>query len=193
MANSSILKSKIFNTTLICAFFLLLGAFPTRGFSQENKSEGTEKKFDPKETILEHIADKHEWHLFGKSFIPLPIILYTDKGIETFSSAKLQPQGTVYKGEYYSYMLVNNKIKVVNNINAIDAAANKKVWDFSITQNVASMWMTGLILLVVFFSVSGAYKKRAGKAPKGLQSFMEPLILFVSGMMLLYQILVLST
>ena len=35
------------------------------------------------------------------------------------------------------------------------------------------------ILLIVFLSVSSAYKKRAGKAPKGLQSFLEPLILFV--------------
>ena len=179
MNNGSILKSEIFNITLICAFFLMIGAFPSKAFSQESKSESTEKKFDPKETILEHIADKHEWHLFGKSFIPLPVILYTDKGLENFSSARLQPSGTVYTGKYYSYMLVNNKIKAVNANGGIDAAANKKVWDFSITQNVASMWMTGILLLIIFFSVSASYKKRVGKAPKGLQSFMEPLILFI--------------
>src|ERR1700761_1339788 len=101
MKNSSILKSKIFNITLICAVFLTLGAFPTKSFSQETKAEGGEKKFDPKETILEHIADKHEWHTFGKAYFPLPVILYTDKGIETFSSEHLQPAGTVYQGKYY--------------------------------------------------------------------------------------------
>jgi F-type H+-transporting ATPase subunit a len=179
MYNGSILKSKIFNISLICAFFLTIGAFPNFAFSQENKSETSGKKFEPKEVIMEHIADKHEWHLFGKAFLPLPVILYTDKGIEAFSSAKLQPAGEVYKGSYYSYMLVNNKIKVVNDAKQIDAVANKKVWDFSITQNVASMWMTGTLLLIVFFSVAGTYKKRVGKAPKGLQSFMEPLILFI--------------
>jgi len=173
------LKSKIFNISLICAFFLALGAFPTKALSQENKAEGAEKKFNPKETIMEHIADKHEWHMYGKSYIPLPVILYTDKGFETFSSAHLQPQGTVYQGLYYKYMLVNNKIKVVDDNKQIDAVSNKKVLDFSITQNVASMWMTGIILLIVFFSVSGSYKKRVGKAPKGLQSWMEPLILFI--------------
>jgi len=36
-----------------------------------------------------------------------------------------------------------------------------------------------IILLIIFGSVSSAYKKRSGKAPKGLQSFMEPLIVFV--------------
>lgn len=179
MINGSILKSKIFNISLICAFFLALGAFPTKALSQENKAEGAEKKFNPKETIMEHIADKHEWHMYGKSYIPLPVILYTDKGFETFSSAHLQPQGTVYQGLYYKYMLVNNKIKVVDDNKQIDAVSNKKVLDFSITQNVASMWMTGIILLIVFFSVSGSYKKRVGKAPKGLQSWMEPLILFI--------------
>jgi F-type H+-transporting ATPase subunit a len=41
------------------------------------------------------------------------------------------------------------------------------------------MFMTCTILLIVFLSVSAAYRKRPGKAPKGLQSFMEPLVLFV--------------
>lgn len=173
------MKSKIFNISLICAFFLALGAFPTKALSQENKAEGAEKKFNPQEIIMEHIADKHEWHMYGKSYIPLPVILYTDKGLEIFSSANLQPQGTVYTGKYYNYMLVNNKIKVATADKKIDAANNKKVWDFSITQNVASMWMTGIILLLVFFSISGTYKKRVGKAPKGLQSWLEPLILFI--------------
>ncbi len=179
MNNGSILKSKIFNLTLICAFFLTIGAFPFNAFSQETKPAAGEKKFDPKETIMEHIADKHEWHLFGKSYIPLPVILYTDKGIETFSSANLQPAGHVYTGKYYNYMLVNNKIRAVDGSGNIDKVANKHVWDFSITQNVASMWMTGLLLLIVFLGISSKYKKRVGKAPKGLQSFLEPLILFI--------------
>ncbi len=162
------MKSKIFNILLICAFFLTIGAFPTKSFSQEKGPEAKTEKFDAGKTAMEHVADKHEWHLFGeKAVVPLPIILYTDKGFELFSSAHLQPQGTVYKGEYYNYMLVNNKIKTVDDAGKVDEAANKKVWDFSITQNVASMWLSGLVLLFVFLSVSSAYKKRVGKAPKG--------------------------
>jgi len=41
------------------------------------------------------------------------------------------------------------------------------------------MFMTMAVLMIVFLTVSATYKKRVGKAPKGLQSFMEPLILFV--------------
>lgn len=36
-----------------------------------------------------------------------------------------------------------------------------------------------IVLLLVFFSITSAYKKRAGKAPKGLQSLLEPVVLFV--------------
>jgi F-type H+-transporting ATPase subunit a len=179
MTNGSILKLKFFNISLICAFFLTIGAFPNKVFSQEKALAAKEDKFDAGKTAMEHIADKHEWHLFGNAFVPLPVIVYTDNGFETFSSGRLQPQGTVYKGRYYSYMLVNNKLKAVDAAGKIDDAANKKVLDFSITQNVAGMWVSGLVLLVVFLNISSAYKKNAGKAPKGLQSFLEPVVLFI--------------
>jgi F-type H+-transporting ATPase subunit a len=179
MTNSAILKSKIFNILLVCAFFLTAGAFPAKVFSQDKAPAAHEEKFDPGKTAMEHIADKHEWHVFADVIVPLPVILYTDKGFELFSSGNLQPQGKIYKGKYYNYMLVNNKIEAADESGKIDEAANKKVWDFSITQNVAGMWVSGLILLFVFLSISSAYKKRPGKTPKGMQSFLEPVILFI--------------
>ena len=51
--------------------------------------------------------------------------------------------------------------------------------DFSITKNVASLFISVALLLVIFFSVAGAYKKNRGKAPKGLQSFFEPIVIFI--------------
>lgn len=180
MNNSGILKSNFFSKLLICAFFLGLGAFPVLAFSQEKAPASKEEKFDAGKTAMEHITDKHEWRLFGEHVVvPLPVILYTDKGFDVFSSANLKPAGTVYKGKYYNYTLVNDKIKVVDQAGVVSETAGKNVWDFSITQNIAGMWLSGLILLAVFLSVSSAYKKRGGKAPKGLQSFVEPVILFI--------------
>lgn len=51
--------------------------------------------------------------------------------------------------------------------------------DFSITKNVVALWVSLIILVVVFITVANSYKKREGMAPKGLQSFLEPLIIFV--------------
>lgn len=186
MINGSILNLKLFRFSLICAFFLLAGAFPKSAFSQESTSQSKEKKFDPKDVILEHIGDSHSWPVLGKTTLPLPVILYTDKGLEVFSSAHIkeeevngEPKRKIYQGAYYAYTAEKDKIKVVDSNGNIDEAASKKVWDFSITRNVMSMFMAIAILLVVFLSMSSSYKKREGKAPKGLQSFLEPLIVFV--------------
>jgi F-type H+-transporting ATPase subunit a len=186
MINGSILNLKLFRLFLIYAFFLIAGAFPKSAFSQENAPGSTEKKFEPKDVILEHIGDSHSWPVVGKITLPLPVILYTDKGLEIFSSANIKEEevngelkGKIYQGAHYSYISEKDKIKVVDSNGAIDEAASKKVWDFSITRNVISMFMTLTILLLVFLSISSTYKKRVGKAPKGLQSFLEPLIVFV--------------
>jgi F-type H+-transporting ATPase subunit a len=52
-------------------------------------------------------------------------------------------------------------------------------YDFSITKNVFAMFLAMFLLIVIFSSVSSAYKKRSGKAPKGMQSFFEVIIVFM--------------
>ncbi len=138
-----------------------------------------EEEFNASELILHHIADAHEWHLWGHTSVGLPVILYTDKGLEMFSSSNFHHGKDAYKGKYYTYKIEHNHIKVVNEAGEIDEEASKKVMDFSITKNVASMFMSMIILVIIFTSVASAYKKREGKAPKGFQSLIEPIIIFV--------------
>jgi F-type H+-transporting ATPase subunit a len=52
-------------------------------------------------------------------------------------------------------------------------------WDFSITKNVLGLMVSVLIMLLVFLSVAKGYEKRGLGAPKGLQSLIEPIIVFV--------------
>jgi F-type H+-transporting ATPase subunit a len=143
------------------------------------KEEGS---FNVTETILEHIKDDHSWHLWGHLSISLPVILYSPQGLEIFSSSHFlneHHENVVYEGKQH-YKLFEGKTKVVNAAGEIDIAASKKLWDFSITKNVASLFISVFILLLVFLTASAAYKKTGIKtAPKGLQSFMEPIILFV--------------
>jgi F-type H+-transporting ATPase subunit a len=144
-----------------------------------NKEEGS---FNVTETILEHIKDDHSWHLWGHTSIALPVILYTPQGFDVFSSEKLvdeHHEPVVYKGKF-DYKLVEGKAKIVNAAGEVDVVASKKLWDFSITKNVASLFISVIILLLVILTAAGAYKKTGvTSAPKGLQSFMEPIVLFV--------------
>lgn len=51
--------------------------------------------------------------------------------------------------------------------------------DFSITKNVFAIFISLLLISWMFISVARKYTIRKGKAPKGLQSFVEPMILFI--------------
>ena len=168
---------------LLAVSFGLIFLFNTMSsFAAEKTEAKQEGSFNVTETILEHIKDDHSWHLWGDKTISLPVILYTPQGLEVFSSAKLvdeHHEPVVYKGKF-DYKLVAGKTKIVNAAGEVDAAASKKLWDFSITKNVASLFISVIILLLVILTAASAYKKTGiTSAPKGLQSFMEPIVLFV--------------
>jgi F-type H+-transporting ATPase subunit a len=52
--------------------------------------------------------------------------------------------------------------------------------DFSITKNVTAMILVTLFLMWMFLAIARSYKKREGKAPKGLQGFIEPVFAFMN-------------
>jgi F-type H+-transporting ATPase subunit a len=174
---------------LVLYFSLVTLAFSGNVFANEKadgheaKEEGHEAKaFNVTETILEHIKDDHSWHLWGETSLALPVILYTPKGFEVFSSAKFMNEHhehIAYKGNF-DYKIIEGKVKIVDATEAVDVEASKALWDLSITKNVASLFISVLILLVVLLTAAGAYKKTGiTSAPKGVQSFMEPIVLFV--------------
>jgi F-type H+-transporting ATPase subunit a len=185
MQIKQILNFKKNTLSLTLSVFFVLVALT--GFAQEGteaaehakEGDHAEEAFNPAESILEHISDSHGWHLWGHTTLPLPVILYTDKGIETFSSSKFGHGEETYAGKHYNYKLEKNKVKVVAASGSVDEEKSKKLIDFSITKNVASLWLSILIILAIFLSIASSYKKRVGKAPKGLQSFFEPIIVFV--------------
>lgn len=174
---------KIRNLTGFFLLFLLL-TFSSSLFSQEEKKEEPQtEKFVASDFILDHIADSHEWHILtrknGKSVsIYLPVIIYSkDGGLSVFSSKRLS-EGNEYKG----YKLVEEgelkgKIVSVDKEGKIDE--KKLPLDLSITKTVVGMFSAALIGLLLFISLGRSYRKTGVSAPKGIQSFMEPVILFV--------------
>ena len=51
--------------------------------------------------------------------------------------------------------------------------------DLSMTKTVMGMLFAAIIGLALFLSLSRSYKKTGISHPKGIQSFLEPIILFV--------------
>ncbi len=165
--------------------------------SAEN-AETDDDHFNAGEMIMEAIADAHEIHIIGDFAIYLPVILYTNDGFDIFSSkhfyhpekdtTNMEGLAREYTQElmrHKNYIMLHEHIYYANAEGGLDydpetgAVLNEAPFDISITKNVAGMFLTGLIMILVFGSVARAYKRKPGQAPKGLQSFMEPLILFV--------------
>lgn len=138
-----------------------------------NTHAAHEEEFNMDNMIMHHVLDEHGWEFTHSFKIPLPIILYTkDRGVELFSSAKLD-NGKTYNG----YQNHHEHIVRVNEAGEVDESIHPL--DFSVTKNVASLMASATILLLIFLSVGKAYGKNKGKAPKGLQSFLEPVIVTI--------------
>ncbi|MCR9064799.1 MAG: F0F1 ATP synthase subunit A [Cytophagales bacterium] len=132
----------------------------------ERHEEHAEEAFDMGGMIMHHILDEHGWEFAHGFKIPLPIIVYTaQNGLDIFSSARFDENN----GEYGDYVMHHEKISLKSDHHAT-------VWDFSITKNVASLLLSAVILILIFTAVAKGYKKNAGKAPSGIQSFFEPVI-----------------
>jgi F-type H+-transporting ATPase subunit a len=143
----------------------------------------SEKAFDAGAMIIDHIVDAHEWHILTYNTfhlsIPLPVILLDNGKLVSFSSSHFHHGHDAYKG--YKLMTEGEnkgKIVKVSEDGTIDASAELPL-DFSITKNVVSLFISLLLLCLIFISIANRYKKHPDSAPKGLQSILEPLIIFV--------------
>lgn len=162
-------------------FFVLLNCTAKTFASNDNG------KIDAGNLIIGHITDSYSWHLFSVGehhiSIPLPVILIHDGNFDVFMSSKFHHGECSYKG----YKIVGGGTKKEHIVCVdeqdnvlLDAEGNEiSPIDLSITKTAAGIMLATVLLLVIFMFVCKSCKKNRGKAPKGLQSLMEILILFI--------------
>ena len=165
------LRNRLLQISLVCTL--------TLGFSAFASDEGhvEEKKFNISSMIFHHIQDAHEWHFgtVGHTHLSLnlPVILWSaDRGVEVFSFANLKSHDHAAEAPIYNGYTLDHHGKIVS-------TEGRAFRNFSITKNVASLFLSVVILFAVFFTIAGAYKKRQNQAPSGIQSFFEPIIVFI--------------
>ncbi len=170
--------------TYISLFLVFL--FPLYSFADEQEKE----PFNINELIDEHIGDSHDFHLFdynGHSYaLPLPVILYTDKGLVTFLSSAFHHDNkgsVVVEKDGQQFVRYKEDIYYANagtplSLDEGGKVMNARPLNFSITKNVFSLFLISVLLVLIFTSVARSYKKNP-KAPKGLAGLLEPIVLFV--------------
>ncbi|HTF19790.1 MAG TPA: F0F1 ATP synthase subunit A [Chryseolinea sp.] len=164
--------TKRFSLFLVLFFFIFSGAVAAPQKGHETAVADEHKvPFDAGKVILHHVVDDHVWHLWDHGgTIFLPVIVYSgERGLEVFSSRNFYDEHHS-KVPYNGYVLDEHEHITLNGASVLDV---------SITKNVAMLLITAVILVWVFASVAKGYEKNRGKAPKGIQSFLEPVIVFV--------------
>lgn len=166
-----------FRSVFLCRFLIVLG-ITNISAQEESHAAGSHQPAEPEAfnasgVILHHVMDDHIWHFVDGHYgtLYLPVIVYSkEKGLDIFSSRRFfdDHHNTI---EYNGYKLDHNHITL--------ADSGKAVFDLSITKNVAMLFINATLLILVFLSVAKAAKANKGRAPKGIQSFFEPIIIFV--------------
>ncbi|MFH1161310.1 MAG: F0F1 ATP synthase subunit A [bacterium] len=134
-----------------------------------------EEEFNAGKMIMEHVVDNHEWHIATIGHlhltIPLPVMFLYDGKIYAFWSSKFHNRDHSYLG----FKLEEGKIVAEEG----HGETAKKVYDFSITKTVTGILFSSVLLLWIFIFIAKRYAKNPKSAPKGIQSLLEPLIIFI--------------
>ena len=227
-------KNIIFRLSFSCFFIAAL-------FISTVATASNSEEYDPVSTVMHHIANSNEFHLWGNTSVPLPCILYnSDQGFSVFMSNKFhhghyavdgyaiahgvvkrikgfpEVEGKVHldpfvmedgkrkmlteeeaKAEkeaghhlHYVYSTENEETKEEElyvfhhgekyELEEKRRLTNSNSWyDFSISKNVFAMLLACILLIWGFGRAASLAKKRAGQAPKGIQSFLEPFFIFI--------------
>jgi len=182
------------NTTRAFLYSLFIGLSFSVNASEISEEKEGEKEFNVTDMIMHHIKDAHDFHIMDWNghavSIPLPVILWTEEGLVTFMSSEFHHDDSgnvvVEKGGqkfvkyheeiYYANNTPNEQGSYVN-FDEEHHATNATPLDFSITKLVFSMFLS-IILLLIIFGIS-AKKYNSDGVPKGIAKFTEPLVVFI--------------
>lgn len=173
-------------------FFLAIAMLFSFAAFSSSDSGAEDKGFNPTEMIMHHIGDSHGWHFLDINetpiTLPLPVILYTEDGLVSFLSSEFHHDvdgKVVVERNGQRFVNVHEKIYQLNEGEtqaSFDAQHHiengVRPLDFSITKNVAAIFLTVLLMFIIFIKLAKHYSS-SDKAPKGFNNMMETLILFV--------------
>lgn len=188
-------------STFLSFFIIIFSTFFSLAFanskSDSNDQKTNEEKFNASELIFHHIGDSYGFHVYGANedhfpkalTIPLPMILWTNNGLVTFSSSEFHHDvdgNVIVEKKGLKFVNLHGKVYQLNE-EAISIELDKdqhatnalRPLDLSITKNIFSMFLSMILLLLIFLFTARSYKKSKNGLPSGIGKFMEPIILFI--------------
>lgn len=175
-------------------FFILVASSTFAATTASSKEESTEEEvFNVTDMIMHHIKDAHDFHIMdwdGHAVsVPLPIILWTENGLVTFMSSEFKHDDTgtvVVERKGQKFVKYHEEIYYASDAPQGDTymlpgegnhPGNEQPLDFSITKLVFSMFLSMVLLLLIFGLSARRYDGNG--VPKGIAKFTEPLVVFI--------------
>ena len=157
--------------------------------ANEHDSKSLSLKEQIKADINHHLLDSHSFHISEWPFhinIPLPVILW-DNGLQMFSSSKFGDghSAAEHNGNFYKIAHNNGHIYKVDGAHG-EIVMNEKGFpsreflplDFSITKSVVMIFITGLLMFLLFSGLARSFTKNNGIS-SGPGRILEPIILYI--------------
>ena len=183
--------TRIFQTIFLFSFCF---SFTAIVYSNNKIENPTKKDFDVNEVIMHHIKDSHDFHILDWKghpvSVPLPVILWTSEGLIVFMSSEFHHDDSgeiVVKRKNLSFVKFHEEIYYAGNetenshiqLDSLKHPTNDKPLDLSITKLVFSMFLSIIIIFVIFRLSAKSYARSKKGEPSGIGKFTEPIIIYI--------------
>ena len=145
-------------------------------------AQGTRSgEVDVAHMLFGHLGDSYGWHITdwsGKHVsIPLPCIVKSSNGWLVFMSSKIE-HGHEYKGLF----LAEDGRYEGKIVERGEEGELVRPFDISVTKNVCSLIITGLLLVLIVLGAARWYKRNDAteRAPKGFTGLVEMMVMMVN-------------
>ena len=168
------MKSKIITAVVALVIVVLMGM----GYQSAAHHHGHEPagEVNVKDLIFDHLGDAYGWEVpFNHSVrIPLPIIVWGQDGLHCFMSSRVTG-GETYEG----FKISTSEEHHGKLVQVLDDGSEYHPWDFSITKNVAGLFISAAIVVLMMMSLKRWYVRNGMKAPRGFKGALELVFDFV--------------
>jgi F-type H+-transporting ATPase subunit a len=174
--------------TLRVVLTIVFLSFFNNGTAASNNPD-TEEPFNTSELIFHHIGDSHSFHIAGDISLPLPVILWTDQGLEMFLSDEfhhdvegkviVEKNGLRFVNLHDKIYRLDDGAQSVEFDNEQHPVNASRPLDFSITKNVFSMFLSMFVIFLLFTAAARSYRRSGTNMPSGAGRFLEPIIVFI--------------
>lgn len=140
-----------------------------------------DNEVDVAHLLFGHIGDSYGWHITDWNgshiTIPLPCIVKSSEGWQVFMSSKIE------HGHEYNGLFLAEEGRYEGKI--VERGENGEMvrpFDISVTKNVCSLMITGLLLVLIVLGAARWYKRNdaSEQAPGGFTGLVEMMVMMVN-------------